>query len=193
MTLTRDNTFIGPVLALITALIATRYHHFGDALHLPDASLAVFFFAGYLRSKTILPVLLFTAALVDLTAVMQTGAGACLTPAYVFLLPAYIAMWLSGRYSARLFRQKFTPTTQVLYSFMLLVLAATIAFVFSNGGYYWFSGRFAPLSWAQYQSRATHYYWPSIAPTLLYGGLGMLALTVYRGIFATSARHSEMS
>ncbi|WP_052700170.1 hypothetical protein [Methylocucumis oryzae] len=37
-------------LLLIALMVVTRYHHFGDALHLPDASLAVFFLAGYSRS-----------------------------------------------------------------------------------------------------------------------------------------------
>jgi hypothetical protein len=38
-------------IPLIAVMILTRFHHFGDVLHLPDASLAVFFFAGFYRKK----------------------------------------------------------------------------------------------------------------------------------------------
>jgi len=38
-------------IALIALMALTRFHHFGDVLHLPDASLAVFFFAGFYRKK----------------------------------------------------------------------------------------------------------------------------------------------
>ncbi|MCX7097836.1 MAG: hypothetical protein NTV43_08035 [Methylococcales bacterium] len=36
---------------LIALMVVTRYHHFGELLHLPDASMAVFFFAGCYRNK----------------------------------------------------------------------------------------------------------------------------------------------
>ena len=41
-------TAVASLFALV--MIATRFNHFGDALHLPDASMALFFLGGlYLR------------------------------------------------------------------------------------------------------------------------------------------------
>jgi len=48
-------TFIG--LILVAAMAATRFHHLGDALHLPDASWALFFLAGVYLSPAWLLVL----------------------------------------------------------------------------------------------------------------------------------------
>jgi len=38
-------------IPLITLMALTRFHHFGDVLHLPDASLAVFFLCRFLPQK----------------------------------------------------------------------------------------------------------------------------------------------
>ncbi len=42
-------TFITPFI-LALAMLATRFHHFGSSMNLPDASLAVFFLLGLLSS-----------------------------------------------------------------------------------------------------------------------------------------------
>ena len=53
-------------LALAVLMAATRSHHFATALHLPDASWAVFFLAGvYLWRVSMLPALMAEAALID--------------------------------------------------------------------------------------------------------------------------------
>ncbi|MBM3153552.1 MAG: hypothetical protein FJZ96_15320, partial [Chloroflexi bacterium] len=44
--------------SLLAVMLATRFHHFGDALHLPDASWALFFLAGFYLARVWLPVLL---------------------------------------------------------------------------------------------------------------------------------------
>ena len=38
----------GLFVALAALMLATRFHHFGTALHLPDASMAIFFLGGWL-------------------------------------------------------------------------------------------------------------------------------------------------
>ncbi|MGH8472507.1 MAG: hypothetical protein ACREVJ_08675, partial [Gammaproteobacteria bacterium] len=56
----RSALAIGLTLALLMA--ATRSHHFAATLHLPDASWAVFFLAGfYLRPLWVFPALLALA------------------------------------------------------------------------------------------------------------------------------------
>ncbi len=69
---------------------------------LPGTSWAVFFLAGvYLRSRWALPRLFALTWVLDFVAYTWGGAsGFCLTPAYVFLLPAYGGLWLTGRWYA---------------------------------------------------------------------------------------------
>src|SRR5512137_506705 len=85
-------------LSLIALMVLTRFHHFGDVLHLPDASLAVFFFAGFYRKKAFFGFLLALAALIDYLAIENGTSSWCVTPAYVFLIPTYAVMWFAGRY-----------------------------------------------------------------------------------------------
>jgi len=37
-----------PAVALMLLMAGTRFHHFGSAVNLPDASIAVFFLLGFL-------------------------------------------------------------------------------------------------------------------------------------------------
>lgn len=162
------------VLALLALLMAaTRYHHFGSALHLPDASLAVFFAAGfYLRQRWPLALLLGEAALIDYLATGASGAGGwCISPAYPFLIPAYAAMWLGGRwYSAR--NETGWPAVAALVT--ALAIAGSAAFLISNGSFYLLSGKFPDLSWAQFAARAALYYWPYLSSAFVY--LALIAL-----------------
>lgn len=171
------------VLALLALLMAaTRYHHFGSALHLPDASLAVFFAAGfYLRQRWPLALLLGEAALIDYLA---TGAGGwCISPAYPFLIPAYAAMWLGGRwYSAR--NETGWPAVAALVT--ALAIAGSAAFLISNGSFYLLSGKFPDLSWAQFAARAALYYWPYLSSAFVY--LALIALVHALVVAAMHAR-----
>lgn len=88
------------VFALL--MVATRFHHFGTALHLPDASMAVFFLAGlYLRRHLAFVGFMVLAVALDWAAISYAGVSDfCVTPAYSFLLPAYAALWYGGRWYA---------------------------------------------------------------------------------------------
>lgn len=174
------------VLALLALLMAaTRYHHFGSALHLPDASLAVFFAAGfYLRQRWPLALLLGEAALIDYLATGASGAGGwCISPAYPFLIPAYAAMWLGGRwYSAR--NETGWPAVAALVT--ALAIAGSAAFLISNGSFYLLSGKFPDLSWAQFAARAALYYWPYLSSAFVY--LALIALVHALVVAAMHAR-----
>jgi hypothetical protein len=84
---------------LATLMLATRYHNFGSALHLPDASLAMFFLAGfYLRPAWLFPFYLLEAGLIYYLVIMLGGVSDwCVTPAYGFLIPTYACLWYGGR------------------------------------------------------------------------------------------------
>lgn len=156
---------IAALLAL--AMAATRFHHFGSAISLPDASLAIFFLAGfYLRSPLVFAGFLAEAALIDYVAITHGGVSDwCVSPAYVFLLPTYASLWFAGRWVAA--RQPQTWRT-LAPLFAALAVGVTVAFLISNGSFYLLSGRFPDLNWAQYAARVAKYFPPYALNTFLY-------------------------
>mgnify|MGYP001616551646 CR=1 FL=1 len=156
---------IAALLGLVMA--ATRFHHFGSAISLPDASLAIFFLAGfYLRSPLVLAGFLAEAALIDYVAITYGGVSDwCVSPAYFFLIPTYASLWFAGRWVAA--RQRQTWHTLTLL-FAALAVGVTVAFLISNGSFYLLSGRFPELSWAQYAARVAKYFPPYALSTFLY-------------------------
>jgi hypothetical protein len=161
---TRNQAIIGLVLVLFMS--ATRGHHFATLAHLPGASWAVFFLAGlYLRSIWTLPGLLALTWLLDYASFTWGGSsGFCLTQAYVFLLPAYAALWFSGHWYAKQYH--FEWRTLMSLSAAVLVGSA-VCEVFSSGGFYFFSGRFVDTSFTEFAGRLIKYY-PSYLQSLAF-------------------------
>jgi hypothetical protein len=178
-------------IPLIAAMILTRFHHFGDVLHLPDASLAVFFFAGFFRKKMLLGFLLALAALIDYVAIANGTSAWCVTPAYAFLIPTYAVMWFSGRYCSNLAAMKGSEVTLSLGAMGLLVLATSLAFVISNGSFYVFSDRYTEMSWLQYSGRVAHYYPLYMSSTLVYGIVGYALVKLVKAIVAAQNGHKS--
>jgi hypothetical protein len=168
----RHQGIVFALLALV--MLATRSHHFGSALHLPDASLAVFFAAGvYLRPRLAFPLLMLEAALVDWYAITLGGVSDyCVTAAYVFLIPTYAVMWWGGRMYARQHRLAWRSLMPLV---ALLAITGSVAFLVSNGSFYLFSGRFPELGWSEYAQRVGVYYWPYLSKTLAWAGALALA------------------
>ena len=165
--LSQRSALIGFVLAALMA--ATRMHHFGTALHLPDASVAVFMLAGFfIASPLFFAGLLLEAGALDYVAITHLGVSDwCVTPAYWFLIPTYAVLWLAGRYYARIHQQSWRS----LGVFSGIAFAAvSVAFFISNGAFYWFSGRYPNVNVAEYVARVAQYY-----PQYLTGGLLYLA------------------
>ena len=158
---------IAIVATLVALMAATRMHHFGSALHLPDASLAVFLLAGFLLASPLLfGTLLLEAAALDYLAVTQMGVSDyCMTPAYGFLIPTYAVLWLAGRYCAR----HDGRNTRSLDLFAGVAFAAlSAAFVISNASFYVFSGRYPGMSVADYAVQVGQYYVPYLSGAVLY-------------------------
>ncbi len=167
-----------PIL-LITLMVMTRFHHFGDVLHLPDASLAVFFFAGFYRKKMLLGFLLGLAALIDFIAIKNGTSGWCVTPAYVFLIPTYATLWFAGRIAARFNTGK---VSDLVKSLGLLMLSASMAFVISNASFYAFSGKFDALAMADYVAEIQQYFMPYVGSTLVYGIVGWAVVKLFKAL-----------
>jgi len=165
--LSQRQVLIGFVLAALMA--STRMHHFGTALHLPDASLAVFMLAGFfIASPLLFGALLLEAGALDYVAITHLNVSDfCVTPAYWFLIPTYAALWFAGRYYARIHQQSWRSLG--LFSGVAFA-AVNVAFFISNGAFYLFSGRYPDMNVAEYGARMAQYY-----PQYLNGGLLYLA------------------
>jgi len=164
---------VGIFTALVLMMATTRfYSHFGSSISLPDASLAVFFLAGFYLARLALPaavafvLLLLVAGGVDYYAIAFRGVSdACISPAYWFLIPTYACMWYTGRWFAARQQMKWAN---------LGVLAAvawgsvTVAFLISNTSYYLLSGSFMDKSLMQYAEGMAAYYPEYLSCTMLY-------------------------
>lgn len=175
-TLNRHHTVLA---CLAMAMALTRFHHAGTAFALPDASLAVFFLAGiYLKSARHFAALFALAAAIDYVAIAGFGvSGYCISPAYVFLIPTYGAMWLAGRWFSRQ-----SPGAGFAYASRLaLALAgsASVAFLLSNGSFFWFSGKLSSVGLMEYAQGLSGQYLPYLGGAVVYtlAGLGVGAVS----------------
>lgn len=138
----RSQILIG--LALAALMAATRGQEFAPlGQHLPDASLAAFFLAGfYLQSAWVFVALFALATIIDVTAIGWGGVSAyCLSPAYWLLVPACATVWGAGRWYRTLHRPDLSTLPRLG---ALLIGAGMLAEAFASGGFYLFSGHFEP-------------------------------------------------
>ncbi len=179
------------VAALIVAMAITRFEHFGSAISLPDASLAVFFLAGLgLASPWLFVLLVVQAGLIDYWSINQLNVSDyCMSPAYWFLLPTYAVMWLTGRYARRFIALNIAHS---LKTFGLIVGAVTLAFAISNSSFYWFSGKFADMSWFDYLSKTGHYYWVYLSTSVIYSLTGLTFVKVWRLLHGIQSSKIEL-
>ena len=165
---TRNQIAIGLLLAVF--MILTRSHHFATLHNLADASWAVFFLAGiYLRSAW--PLLGFFALSWGLDVAATTWGGVsdfCMTPAYIFLLPAYASLWLAGRWYAK--RHQFAWRTVMPLSISIMA-GLTLCELFSGGGFYFFSGRISETSFAEFGEQLLKYFPLYIETFVFYLGI----------------------
>ena len=163
-----------PTLAVLTIImVATRYHHFGDALHVPDASLAVFFLAGLLVSPAVaLVILLLEAGAIDYLAITVGGVSDyCVSPAYGFLIPTYAVLWIAGRWTAA---RHMDTGRDLLHLYAALGIAVTVAFAISDASFFVFSGRFPQMGFGEYAARVARYYPPYALSALGYVSLAVV-------------------
>ncbi len=181
-------------IPLIALMILTRFHHFGDTLHLPDASLAVFFFAGFYCAgrygKTALLVfLLAMAGLIDYLAIANGTSDWCISPAYVFLIPTYTVMWWAGLYCSTF---KALTLPKMAISISLVMLAASAAFVISNGSFFLFSGRYEDLSSMAYALSVAQYFPSYVGSVLVYALAGLVIVRIVKVLLVQQPRHHEV-
>jgi hypothetical protein len=156
------------LIALLLAglLFATRFQPWASYISLPGASWAVFFLAGvYLPPAPAFAALFTLGWLIDLAPHLASGAslaetlsGArafCLTPAYFFLLPAYGALTLAGRWYAAHHRDEADTLLRLTAA---VIGGAAICELISSGSFYFFSGRFAEPTLLEFGARLAKYF-----------------------------------
>ena len=154
-------------LLLAGLMLLTRFHHFGIDVHLPDASLAVFFLAGfYLKGWARFVILLLEAALIDYVAIKYFSVSDyCVSAAYGFLAPTYASVFLAGAWLQKNLQHSWQGAWQLVCA---MAISVTIAFAISNGSFYAFSGRFTDMVFAEYVVRTVQYYPPYVSAFVLY-------------------------
>jgi hypothetical protein len=174
--------FLGMSAILAVVMIATRFKHFGDTLHLPDASMALFFLGGlFLRRHVAFIAFVALAVLLDWVSISYAGVSDfCITVAYSFLPLAYAVLWYGGRfYSARL------TAGRAPIAFGIAALCAVLSFAISNGSFYWFGGRYAEPNFVQYVARLWQWGPLFVRSTLAYVAVALVMYVVVSKLMPT--------
>ncbi len=180
--------------ALILAMAATRFDHFGSAVSLPDASWAVFFLCGLYLAKfarasgIVFVALLLEAGLVDYYATSVQGISDwCMTPAYWFLIPTYASLWFAGHW----FATRYSMEGKGLAGLAMTAWAASsFAFLFSNASFYVFSERFSDMTAMEYAARVAQYYGSYVSVALFYVACAV-AIQMAIGITSKEGAHAS--
>lgn len=179
---------IGCLLLLALALTRSGItrSHFGTEINLPDASWAMFLLAGYLTaSRWWPPVFMLACVAIDYFVIAGGVSAYCFTPAYTFLIPAYLSLWASGRWLQR-------RTQPLLLNSALAVLAGVSAcFIISNIGFYLAAGYFTQMPAMLYAQAVTRY-WPYyLLHTAIYAGTGLIIHYIISHRAARSLNESQ--
>mgnify|MGYP003575203413 FL=1 len=172
---TRMQVVAGTALAAL--MIATRGQHFASVNALPSASWAVFFLAGaLLRPMWALPAFFVLSSLLDFAS-LATGTITdwCLSPAYWAVALAYAALWFAGTYYARVHRDAWRTVPRLA---LVLVLAASAAYLVSKGGFYFFSGRYPDATLPGFLARIPQYYPRSLGTLAGYVGVAFVVRAI---------------
>lgn len=162
-------------IALLAVIVLTRTQHFGSAVYLPDATLAVLFLGGLLVARSSwLGLALVVAFGMDAYALGWKGVSDyCMSPGYWGLIPTYAMVWGAGRWLAR--REKpFAALPYALFGWA----AVSIAFVVSNAFWYAFSDKVTTMPVSAFSAAVSAYYLPYAGYSLMYLALAWVAYGV---------------
>ncbi|MGX5731294.1 hypothetical protein ACWKWK_12250 [Pseudoxanthomonas beigongshangi] len=182
----RAQVLAGIALALL--MIATRGQHFASVNALPSASWAVFFLAGaLLRPMWALPAFFLLSSLLDFSSLASgTITDWCMSPAYWALAFAYAALWLGGHVYRGLHCDHWRTLPRLA---LVLVATASVAYLLSKGGFYFFSGRYPEPTMAGFLARVPHYYPRALGTLAGYVGVAFALRAVIRGpVFGAAGR-----
>ncbi len=168
-------------IALALLMGCTRGHHFATVAMLPSASWAVFFLLGALvRPAWALPLFFAFASALDIASLEAgTISDWCLSPAYWALVPTYALLWGGGRVYARLHDARWHCVPRLA---LTLVVSATLAYICSKGGFYFFSGHYPQADLAGFLARVPQYYPRALGPLAGYAAAGIALVTAWQRV-----------
>ncbi|QNK00166.1 hypothetical protein [Dyella telluris] len=177
-------------LVLMAVMMATRFKHFGDMLHLPDASMAIFFLGGlYLRHHWTFVVMVLLAVALDWVSISYAGVSDfCITLAYSFLPLAYAVLWYAGRWYAPRMTGR---AMSYLAAFIVALLAAIGSFAISNGSFYWLGGRYANPHMSEYVARLWQWGPLFVRTTISYVAVALVLQAVVSRVVASTNGHEK--
>ncbi|MET3929098.1 hypothetical protein ABIE51_000985 [Lysobacter sp. OAE881] len=183
---TRTQILVGGALAAL--MIATRGQHFASVDALPSASWAVFFLAGaLLRPMWALPTFFVLSSVLDFAS-LATGTITdwCLSPAYWAVALAYASLWFGGTFYAHLHRDRWSTIPRLA---LALVVTASIAYLISKGGFWFFSGRYPEPTLSGFLARIPQYYPRALGTLAGYVGVAFaVRAVIVRSISLRAAR-----
>ena len=190
----RRSVGVVALAALALSMLATRYHHFGSALHLADTSWAVFFLAGlWFRPLRVLGGFLALAVLIDLGSIVLDGAAmsSCFSPAYPGVLLAYAVLWGTGRLAGRRLARHDRTTVVGLATVAATLLAGVVAaFGIANVTFYAFSGQFATMGASDYAAHVVPYLAGYLSSAAGYSALALTSMWAFHLVReSTAQRH----
>lgn len=163
-------------LALATLMFLTRIGHFSELSRLPDASWAVFLLGGWvLRDLRLFAAFFAFAWLIDIAAVMLGTPADCFSLAYLFLVPAYGALWAAGRFAAARVRGSRSIVAAAPTVAAVSVVAVVAAFFIANLGVFLLADLPAGMGVVEYAGRVLRFLPGYLLVTLAYAALAALA------------------
>jgi hypothetical protein len=161
-----------PGTGLLAVIFATRFQHFGTAVYLPDATLAVLFLGGLLVARSSwLGLAIAVAFGMDAYALGWKGVSDyCMSPGYWGLIPTYALVWGAGRWLAKR-ENPFALLPYALFGWA----AASVAFILSNAFWYSFSDKVSSMSILEFAQHVAQYYTPYVGYAMMYLGVAWVA------------------
>jgi hypothetical protein len=140
--------------------------------HLPDVSLTAFFVIGYaaLSSRVLVLMLLTVCGLDGIVFALKAG-GACISPSYPLVVPAFLVMWGAGRIA----RPRSIGVAVGWY-----LLACVVSFAINSGGYYVLSGYLPDPTFAGFLPRIATYLPDHMLRNGVFGLAGILYVQAMR-------------
>ena len=126
------------VVAFSLVLWATRGQHVASLFGLPDATWAISFMVGFLFGPLLFLVILAQAFLVDYLAM----GNSLMNMAYFSLIPAYLALYLTGKW----FRSQYDKQGLTLGAFALSFIGGIAICELVSSGSFYFQKSTASLS-----------------------------------------------
>jgi hypothetical protein len=171
-------SFWWTALALAVVMAVTRLGHFGEYGGPVDASWAVFLLAGlWLRDLRLFPGFFLLAWVTDLAAFALGTPTNCYSIAYLFLVPAYGALWVAGRWASEGGIARIALAT---------VGGSAVTFVVANAGMYLLAPSPSAPTLGAFASAVVGYIPGYLTTTAMYVAVGVLAETALRGVRRSS-------